>query len=373
MSKKLRSYGIVWLLSLLVLMFTSCSQKQEPIKPPKDISKEQKTSLTKTNTRPTLYSEHEQKQVLKNFPKMYQYTIEENWYKRQEGMFVIPGLLATKTLNKGKVSMCTSMDPQGVATTEDYVIMSANCPNKVHNSVLYIMDKITHRFVKVIVLEGVPHVGGVAYDRQFKNIWVCSRADKKAQLVAISLSDLESYDFDTMKKPITYSQSVILEGIKRASFLTYEKGEIYVGYFDRNKGGILQKYGLNGQGELLSQTKKEVKVHRKNQQVAPELEAKIENKIQGVAFYKDKILFSQSNGAEKPSKLLIFDNDERDDYFIDQDEIGTIEMPERIEQISVEGDSLYSIYESAAYNYRFVDAPKVDRVLTTNLEKMPLK
>lgn len=61
--------------------------------------------------------------------------------EKEYGTYVIPGLKNTRTLltKKGATpAMCTSMTPQGLAVTEDYVLVSAYCSTQKHNSVIYV-------------------------------------------------------------------------------------------------------------------------------------------------------------------------------------------------------------------------------------------
>ncbi len=71
-------------------------------------------------------------------------------------------------------AMCTSMTPQGLAVTEDYVLVSAYCSTQKHNSVIYVIDKEKHNFFKEVILPGQPHVGGLAYDSEHKVLWYSS-------------------------------------------------------------------------------------------------------------------------------------------------------------------------------------------------------
>ena len=73
-------------------------------------------------------------------------------------------------------AMCTTMTPQGLAVTEDYVFVSAYCHAKKHNSVIYMINKESHRFIKEIILPGQPHVGGLAYDSEHQILWYSSNA-----------------------------------------------------------------------------------------------------------------------------------------------------------------------------------------------------
>src|SRR5699024_4818293 len=90
--------------------------------------------------------------------------------------YIIPGLNGTQTCTPaGTAAFCTSMTPQGLAVTKDYLFISAYCHTGQHNSVLYMIDKHTHTFIKEIVLPGRSHVGGLAYDPVHQNLWVSGR------------------------------------------------------------------------------------------------------------------------------------------------------------------------------------------------------
>ena len=94
----------------------------------------------------------------------------------------------------------------------------------------------------------------------------------------------------------------------------------------------------------------------------------ITEQAQGVAFYKGKLIFSHSYGIF-PSKLQIFNNSLQ--KLLEEDAvIKKMYFPEKLEQIYVDGDDLYVLFESAAYNYRASSALKIDRILKLNLETL---
>lgn len=163
--------------------------------------KEKKTSLTKTSEN-QLYSLMEVENNVKYFPTLYKYSIQRYENKKQKGTYIIPGLEATRTLALANesIAMCTSMTPQGITTTEKYILITAYCYTQQHNSVIYVVDKETHKFVKEIILEGIPHSGGIAYDKAEKNIWVCSNQGIRAEVISFSLDKLEQYDITKTKK-----------------------------------------------------------------------------------------------------------------------------------------------------------------------------
>lgn len=289
------------------------------------------------------------------------------------GTYLIPGLNATETQvfgKKGTSAICTSMTPQGLAVTEDYLLVSAYCRSNTHNSVIYVIDKKTHEFVKELVLKNKSHVGGLAYDPVHHNIWISGMSRGIPQVNAITLKQLEDYSFQKEYHPITYSQSYDLYAITRTSFLTYHDNSLYVGYFTQKTASVLEKYEIMEDGTLVTQ------------QVcaAPELAEfitpialpsdvrVITEQAQGVAFYKDKILFSHSYGM-LPSTMQVFNNSLQK-LLEKHAAVQTIRFPSRLEQIYVDGDDLYVLFESAAHSYRASSLIKLDRVLKLNLKTL---
>ncbi|MHC5217860.1 YncE family protein [Enterococcus sp. LJL128] len=323
---------------------------------------------TETNTSAALYSTEEQLAILQNFPKLYQ-ALEE---PKAQQLFIIPGLLTTKTLSSNQnqtASVCNEMDQQGVAVTENYLIVSAYCHDKKHNSVLYVLDKSSGSYLKTIVLQGKPHVGGISYDSEFQNLWICARKDNQAQLVAVQLRNLEAYDFSKSSQPIAYDQSVLLLEIKRASFVTWHQQHLYVGYFDENRDGVIEKYALDNRGAFKTGSQGQIHVKHKTK-ISPIQSALIDQRIQGAAFYKDYLLLSQSNGGRNPSKLIILEDYVEGEVFIDQETAPSIDMPERMEQIASDGKYLYTVYESSSSFFRKFTKNKVDRILKLELSEL---
>lgn len=62
--------------------------------------------------------------------------------------------------------------------------------------------------------------------------------------------------------------------------------------------------------------------------------------IQGIAFYKDYLIMSQSWGPERSGKLYFFDLDKVNNFFSVKDAAFEIDTPPYIEQVSVDGDQL---------------------------------
>ncbi|MBS6194199.1 MAG: hypothetical protein KH828_01280 [Clostridiales bacterium] len=289
------------------------------------------------------------------------------------GTYVVPGLLATQTQvfgQKGTSDICTSMTPQGLAVTEDYLLVSSYCRSGTHNSVIYVIDKKTHQFVKELVLRNKSHVGGLAYDPLHQNIWVSGMSQGIPQVNAISLKELEKYSFQKEYLPIVYSQSYDLYAITRTSFLTYHDKALYVGYFTQDTASVLEKYDIMDNGTLVTESVSTAPslTDPLTPIALPSDMRVITEQAQGVAFYKNKILFSHSYGIY-PSTLQVFNNSLQK-LLEENAVVKSIRFPEKMEQIYVDGDDLYVLFESAAYSYRASSLIKLDRILKLNLKTL---
>lgn len=289
------------------------------------------------------------------------------------GTYVIPGLTSTETQvfeEKGSSNICTSMTPQGLAVTEDYILVSSYCGSQTHNSVIYVIDKKTHEFIKEIVLRNKSHVGGLAYDSIHQNIWISGMSRGIPQVNAITLKQLEEYSFQKEHLPITYSQSYDLYAIARTSFLTYHDNSLYIGYFTENTASVLEEYDINEDGTLVTQLYSDPldKSDSITPLALPSDMRVITEKAQGVAFYKNKILFSHSYGI-LPSSLQVFNNSMQK-LLEENAAVEKFYLPEKMEQIYVDGDDLYVLFESAAYNYRASSFLKMDRIIKLNLNTL---
>ena len=130
-----------------------------------------------TNQDAAVYSLRGQIQMLSQQEELNAFAFEGRKKEKEYGTYIIPGLRYTRTFLNAqgtKQAVCTSMTPQGLAVTDEYVLVSAYCHTEKHNSVIYVINKETHRFIKEVVLPGLPHVGGLAYDSEHDMLWYSS-------------------------------------------------------------------------------------------------------------------------------------------------------------------------------------------------------
>ena len=314
------------------------------------------TDLTETNT-DSVYTLEQFVKTLERNKTVYHYACQEEDAEEEYGTYVVPGLKATKTLQvrtKGTMDMCTSMTPQGLAVTEEYILISAYCRTKEHNSVIYVLNKENHEFVKEIVLGNRAHVGGMAYDTMNHNLWITGQGSTWAQANAISLKHLEEYIFEEGYEPIQFDMSYNLYRMKRASFMTYHDGALFVGFFTQDDASIIEKYLINADGTLYEKTDRNLK--RTVGVIDPVACAVsmqvISGKVQGMAFYNNKILLTRSWGI-LPSEVQVF-NYSRYGILSTSEAYKTIRFPERLEQIYQDDNNIYALFESAAYSLSLI-------------------
>lgn len=338
---------------------------------------EPKTKLTVTNTNAVNYTMADFLFSLEYYNDIYT-SVRKNG-PSDYGTYVIPGLKATKTTTaSGKMAMCTSMTPQGLAVTDKYLIISAYCYTHSHNSVLYLLDKETHKFLKEIVLWDQSHVGGLAYDSEHDILWISGQKNGVAYANSFTIDQLELYDLNRNKKPLPFHSQEPLYTLTRNSFMTYHDGDLYAGYFSLDGDSVIEQYPIMSNGKLLLASNRKISNARNldilAQYALPTSIADISRQVQGIAFAGDYIFLSQSYGLGE-SKLRIYHNtlddpDTKKYDFRDENAIRTITLPSKLEQIYVSDTKVYMLFEGGAYSYRWEPIFNVDRVISIDLERM---
>lgn len=328
---------------------------------------EPETTAGETSTEPALYTMEEQKAAVRLFEEFYGLAFQGEAVEADYGTIPVPGLEATRTLSSnqgGNIQMCTSMTPQGLAVADGYLLISAYCHTHEHNSVVYVLDKNTHEFVKEIVLMNKDHAGGLAYDVKHQMIWVSTSHDGRAAASAFSLENLKAYDLDQMQEPIAYTYDYELYTLEKDSFMTYADGSLYIGHFSEHDASVLHKYEIDDNGGLKTRFGGEFGI---NQEIAVPAEVKeIPKYVQGFAVYEGRAILTQSYGI-RTSSLLVYNYDEGISRTQKQYTINKITLPQKLQQIYIDGTDLYLLFESAAYAYSAQPLPKVDRIIKLNL------
>lgn len=243
----------------------------------------------------------------------------------------------------GKVPIEDDFIPQGLTVVDEYYLASYYNYDKSDNSCIYVLDKDGNT-LNICDIGNKAHVGGIAYDSERSLIWVtgssgCINAYHKEDILENSIA-IPCYSNLYVGNNL---RDYINPLASSASFLTIYGNELFVGNFSLSKQGVIKRYGIY--------------VDSDSDELALELVGMFEipDKVQGVAFYKfdnkEYIIFSRSFGAGTPSVLQIFEYNSDFSKYDDKLNYVAIEVPSMIEQITIDNNYLYAIYESAAKPY----------------------
>lgn len=90
----------------------------------------------------------QQKKIVAPYGRFYHAAFVDKAEVEDFGMYKIPGLNETETLSlaTGKIVKSQTMTPQGIALTDKYVLISAYSHDHQNHSVIYMLDRQTHRY-----------------------------------------------------------------------------------------------------------------------------------------------------------------------------------------------------------------------------------
>ena len=329
---------------------------------------EPKTDAVTTNAESSQYTLEEFSERLQPYSGLYEEAVLAHADEPDSGTYVIPGLESARTLldnGAKRFSVCTGMTPQGIAVSGQYLFISAYCQSKNHNSVIFVVDKETHDFVKEVVLPNKAHVGSLAYDARNDNLWVCGSRNGIAQVNALNMESIEAYDFSEGWEPISFLHVNNILDIPRSSFMAYQAPYLYVGYYSTQEDSTIKKYEVQDDGNIRS-VPVEHPASKVRQGVAEEDDLKISPYAQGMTFLGDILFLSYSMGIF-PSRLAAYQVSDGIRDFTDEMALEDIRLPYMLEQIYMDGGTMYLLFESGAYPYRYLPGLSVDRVLKIDI------
>ena len=295
----------------------------------------------------------------------------------------IPGLQKTNVAGK----TCSTMTPQGLCVTEDYIFISAYCAadkylkeleenkdygtnaekleaeksHKAHNSVIYIIDRETGAYIKNIVLPDKNHVGGLATDGSV--IYVAKSSDKQISIITLKTID-KALKAKSLSVKVDYDYTV--DCGCNASFVTYHDNSLWVGVFNEESNSTLRRFSVD----------------KKNYKLTENLIAEIPPKANGACFIKLDgevcLAVSTSYGRKNVSELYLFsvsDYGTKDMVITEKDKYI---LPPLAQNICIYDGMAYSLFESAATCYSQVESDAglkatsciVDRVCRGDVTKL---
>ena len=233
-----------------------------------------------------------------------------------------------------------------------------------------VLAKKTGRYLRTIQVPGRPHLGGIAYDPVARNVWITGSDSDGSALLSFSMKALNEAVAKKSTQPITYNHAISLPTIERASTVTYYDDQLFVGFFNMYDHGKLAGYPIARSGPF----KGSIASYR-IKAVTGDVEwsdgngsSTMDRQIQGVAFYQDLIILSQSYGS-KSSRLYIFpfsalhDLDEKNAQTV-------IETPPYLEQLYANDGQLLMLFESGSKAYARPTITVMDRLLSVNINAL---
>ncbi len=237
----------------------------------------------------------------------------------------------------------SSMVPQGISISDEYIFISMYDYNHINNSIIQAYSK-DGSLLNTCTLHNKAHVGGISYDPNNKILWTSS-----------ILGNVDAYtEYNILHKdsanPI-YKDLYLGGGLNSynnpfasaVSYLTTYNDSIFVGNFTIFNKGTIKEYKMSFDED------RTVHLKEKRRFIVP-------NRVQGISFYeKDDetyMILSRSCGPKDASTLQIFKyNEKTNDYTQPVINSRRFAFPPMIEQITISGDRLYSLYESQSNPY----------------------
>lgn len=229
--------------------------------------------------------------------------------------------------------------PQGLVTINDKLLVTGYYESN-ENSKCYVIDS-KGAIINVVELDTNSHVGAIAYDRVNDLIWI---PDNMGILSAYKSEDffykdkvVAKYQFMGLSEELIDYKDVKSRHI---AYLYVDNNYLYFGNFFINNNCTIKKYAITSNGNLID-------LKYVNKFVVP-------SRIQGMTFLeKDNhkyMLLSRSYGRGNSSQIYVYNSDEN---ILDYNglEIKVLEYPPMLEQISINNNYLYLLFESGATKY----------------------
>ena len=293
----------------------------------------------------------------------------------QSKEFDIPDIQNTDVLG----DVCNCMTPQGICVAGDYVLITAYCSvdyykenlitnineesnvarmiNEVHherhNSVMYVVSEKTKRHVTTLVFDDKSHVGGITFDGEY--VWVAKGGNRK----------VEAYRYEDIKSLVRrYEESTFLgkpayefTSDATSSFIACYEDNIWVGTHNENDDecGVLIGYSLNNTDNAGLNDSHQIII------IPPLANGAVFMEVDDVVY----MAVTTSYGRHKDSLLHIYKAKFSDDEVLDFQEYKVLKLPPMAEEICVNGEQMYFLFESGATTYSTVESYKCNNIVNT--------
>jgi hypothetical protein len=226
----------------------------------------------------------------------------------------------------------TAQCPQGIAITDDFVMITSYSVNKECLGQFTVFDRISGEYLITLEMDKHSHLGGIVCDGE--NVWVCNSADKTLERI--------SYDF--IYQMATQNKGQIIDATKVVDCYDLKNKPSCIAYYNGRLWVATHKIYFSSQMVVYYFDNKEDKLR-------PLSTYNIPSKVQGVAFGEEgEVYLSTSYGRRFSSYLKKYESIFALTEKVDEPML-TIEMPPCSEEITVYENMLYVLFESAGEKY----------------------
>lgn len=245
----------------------------------------------------------------------------------------IPGMPSTRETDYlNNLISSESQCPQGICFTTEYVLITSYAGEKDASGSLLVFDRQNGTYLATLEMKKNSHLGGIAFDG--KNVWIChSNSNTLERIPYEYIQKIASDVPGSMVDASAISDEYKIENIP--SCITYYGGRLWVATHTKVFNSKMVSYNYDEKNDTLTSLSRYT----------------IPSKVQGIAFDTDGTVYlSTSYGRTKSSYLKVYSSILAMTKEPNNPEI-KIEMPPCSEEIVLQGEHIYVLFESAGERY----------------------
>ena len=270
----------------------------------------------------------------------------------------IPGMPGTKEKDfLNNLIFSPSQCPQGLCIAKDFILVTSYSEGEECPGELIVFDRKSGEYLFTLAMDPVSHLGGIAFDGE--NIWVCNSSEKSIERLSYDfVENMARKNSGGLINAIDVVDIYKVDNIP--SCITYFRNRLWIGTHTKVFKSNLVAYHFNKEDDSLNRLSS----------------YRIPARVQGIAFDDyGKVYLSTSYGRKSSSYLKVYrsltemDSKTRNPY-------KSIEMPPCSEEVDIDGDTIYMIFESAGEKYfegtdgkGSSDSP-IDKILTIDIDSL---
>lgn len=244
----------------------------------------------------------------------------------------IPGMPSTREqdVTRNRITD-TNQCPQGICLTDEYILVSAYSAGEYGKlGCIHVFDRESGTYLATLGMKEKSHLGGITFDGE--NIWVCHSNNNTLECIPyVFVKRIAS----GMPQSVVDCSALFEEYhvSNSPSCITWYDGKLWVATHTKilNSRMIAYKITRNGLRQVESY--------------------RIPDKVQGVTFDENgKVYISTSYGRKNSSYVKVYETLEQLDDKPNQP-MAKVEMPPCSEEITLVGDELFVLFESASEKY----------------------